>query len=140
MASRSNLAKIHIAAKELGLTEDAYRDTLRRITGKDSAHRITDHQAVKVLNHFQSQGWKPRGRRCSSPGFSIPADPQCRKIQALWITLHKAGVIKDGSDKALLSFVKRLTRRDRLEWCNGQDKFKVIEALKDWAARTGVQA
>ena len=137
MASKKNLAKIHIAKKELGLTDEIYRDILRNLTGQDSAARINDNQADKVLRLFISKGWKPKYQQ-ELPGITIPKDPQSKKIQAMWITLHKAGVVKNGSDLALLSFVKRVAQCDRLEWCRDIDKSNIIETLKAWAKREGV--
>ena len=42
---RSILAKIHIAAKEIGLGEDDYRDLLERVTGKRSASALAGRPA-----------------------------------------------------------------------------------------------
>lgn len=137
MPSQKNLAKIHIAKKDLGLTDDAYRDVLRNITGKDSSAKLTDNQALRVLRYFESRGFRPKKQR-SLPGMTVPTDPQSKKIRALWITLHKAGVVKNGTDLAMLAFVKRMVKRDRLEWCSIEEKNKVIEALKDWLGRGGV--
>ncbi len=143
--SRADLAKIHIAKKELCLTDEVYRDILRARfgKGKDSAAKLTPGQAWSLLGHFQKLGWKPKGAQ-KLPGMEIPADGQSKKIQALWINLHQAGVVKDGSDKALLGFVKRMTKhgtfpgKDHLRFCDSQDKHIVIEALKDWAKREHV--
>ena len=80
----------------------------------------------------------------STPGMEIPTDGQSKKIQALWITLHQAGKVRDGSDKALMAFAKRMTKtkdhpgKDHLKFCDKQDKWKIIEALKDWAKRENV--
>lgn len=137
MANRCNLAKLHIAKKELGLTDEAYRDTLRNITGKDSAAKITDNQAGKVLIHFKNLGWKPRGQ--AMPSVSVPNDPQSKKIQALWINMNQAGIVRHGSNVAMLAFVKKVTGVDRLEWCNAAQKSTVIEVLKDWAQREGLE-
>lgn len=136
--SKVTLAKIHIAKKELGLTDEAYRDILRRIAGKDSAAGISEAQAEKVLRHFVRLGWRPKYQQ-ELPGITIPKDLQSQKVRALWITLRKAGVVRNGSDLALLHFVKRVTGRHRLEWCSADDKNKVIEALKDWARREKVE-
>lgn len=135
--TKKNLAKIHIAKKDLGLTDDAYRDVLRNVCGKDSAAKLTDNQATRVLRYFEARGWKPKAQR-SLPGMGIPRDGQSKKIQALWITMHKAGKVRNSSDKAMLSMVKRVTGVDRLEWCSDAQKSAVIEALKDWAKREGV--
>jgi len=137
--SKKNLAKIHIAKKELHIPDDAYRDILQNLTGHDSSARINDTQAEKVLRFFiKVKGWKPKYQQ-QLPGITIPSDPMSKKIQALWITLHKAGVVKNGSDLALLSFVKRVAETDRLEWCKDSDKNRIIEALKAWAKREGIE-
>jgi len=137
MPTQKNLAKIHIAKKELQLSDDAYRDALRNVTGKESAAKLTDNQATRVLRYFESRGWKPKAQR-SLPGLTLPRDGQSRKIQALWITMHKAGKVRNSSDKALLAMVKRVTGVDRLEWCTDIQKSAVIESLKQWAKREGV--
>ena len=137
MPNQKNLAKIHIAKKDLGLSDDAYRDVLRNVCGKDSAAKLTDNQATRVLRYFESRGWKPKAQR-SLPGLTLPRDGQSRKIQALWITMHKAGKVRNSSDKALLAMVKRVTGVDRLEWCTDIQKSAVMESLKQWAKREGV--
>lgn len=129
---RAKLAKIHIAKKELGLTDEAYRDILRLHFQAESAKSLDDRQGTVLLNLFKAKGWAPKqaATKASLPGRSIPADGQSKKVQALWITLHRAGVVRDGSDRALLSFVRRITGRDRLQWCDAEQKGRVIEALK----------
>lgn len=135
--SRADLAKIHIAKKELGLTDQVYRDILMEQFRRDTAARLTPGQAFKLLQHFQRLGWKPKSQQ-RLPGMAAPPDGQSRKIQALWITLHQAGVIRDGRDQAMLAFVKRITGTDRLQWCDVGQKARVIEALKAMAAREHV--
>ncbi len=137
MPSRADLAKIHIAKKELGLTDDEYRDIMRHRFGKDSAAMLTPGQARRLLSYFRSRGWRPRRQR-SLPGMEVPPDPQSRKCLALWITLHKSGAVRHASDRALHAFVRRVTGRDHLRWCTVQEKGEVIEALKAWAKREGV--
>jgi len=143
--SKADLAKIHIAKKELALTDEVYRDILRSRFGKakDSAAKLTPVQAFSLLAHFRKLGWKPKGT-AKLPGMEIPTDGQSKKIQALWITLHKAGKVRDGSDKALMAFCKRMTAtkgnpgKDNLRFCDSQDMWKIIETLKDWAKREDV--
>lgn len=138
MPSRADLAKIHIAKKELGLTDDAYRDLLRERFGKESAAKLTPGQAYRLLEYFKYLGWRPRYQHRLPGVFSRPADPQEGKIVALWIELHKAGVVRDRSDHALQAFVLRMTRINNLKWCSTSEKNRLIEALKDWGAREGV--
>lgn len=141
--SKADLAKIHIAKKELGLTDEVYRDILRAQFRRDSSAKLTPGQAFALLAHFKKLGWKQRSQS-KLPGMEIPPDGQSKKIQALWITLHQAGKVRDGSDQALMAFVKRMTKtathpgKDHLRFCDNGDKWKIIEALKDWAKREGV--
>lgn len=65
------------------------------------------------------------------------AEAQLRMARGLWIELHKARAVRNGSDAALDAFVRRLTRVGRLEWCGSDQANTVIEALKDWSARVG---
>lgn len=137
MPSRIDLAKIHIAKKELGLTDEEYRDILYCQYRKKSSKDLTPGQAWKLLAYFKNMGWKPK-QQSALPGMSVPNDGQSKKIQALWITLNQAGIVKNGSNKAMMAFVKRITKKDQLKWCDSQEKNRVIEALKEWAARKEV--
>ena len=49
MASRANLAKIHIARKQLGMDEDTYRAMLQSVGGVQSSKDLDDAGATKVL-------------------------------------------------------------------------------------------
>lgn len=137
MPSNADLAKIHIAKKDLGLTDEVYRDILKARFRKDSSKNLTSGQAFQLINYFQKLGWKPSCQP-QLPGLNVPKDGQSKKALALWIVLHQAGVVRDGSDRGLMAFVKRQTGKDHLKWCDGVDKYKVIEALKDWAKRENV--
>ena len=61
-----------------------------------------------------------------------------RKIRALWFELAKAGVVRNKSEKAVLTFVKNQVKVERLQWATTQQKPQVIEALKDWSKRKDV--
>ncbi|HHO49272.1 MAG TPA: regulatory protein GemA [Desulfobacteraceae bacterium] len=99
MPSKKNLAKIHIAKKELGLTDEVYRDILRNRFKVESARDLTDLQAATLLSLFRQRGWRPAiGRKAKSdsreksrsgyiairPG---PAARQQRKVLAMWAQL-----------------------------------------------------
>jgi len=137
MPSRVDLAKIHIAAKELGIFDDDYRMVLWERYKKSSAKDLTPRQAWDLLSHFKQKGWRPRSStgRSKKKDVAQAQDPQSRMIRALWIELKKIGVLRDSTERALASFVKRMTGIDRLEWCDPLDKNRVIEALKGWVER-----
>jgi phage gp16-like protein len=149
MPTRADLAKIHIAAKEIGLDDEGYRHLLADRYRVESARELTPRQVADLLAHFRRLGWQARpGRQAkekSGSGSALASDPQSRKIRALWITLHKAGVVRDPSESALAAYVQRMTKSRvqpqgvaALQWCDGAQKHRIIEALKEWGKRTRV--
>lgn len=55
MPSSADLAKIHIAKKELGLTDEAYRDILRTHFRVESAKELAPKQVIVLLNKFRAK-------------------------------------------------------------------------------------
>ena len=49
--------------------------------------------------------------------------------------MHQIGVVKNPSEEALASYVKRITGVDALQWINGDQAETLIESLKKWAMR-----
>lgn len=58
VTSRRNtdLAKIHLAAKQLGMDDDTYRDLLQQVTGARSAKGLRPRQVAAVLQRFEQLG------------------------------------------------------------------------------------
>ncbi|HEX8485721.1 regulatory protein GemA [Sphingomonas sp.] len=131
---RSMLAKVHIAKKTLGLTDDDYVAVLLRIAGRESAGDCTAAELDAVLTDFKRMGFSPEARQ-KGPR---PADhPAAKKARALWISLGLLGVVRDPSEKALESFARRQLGCTRMAWANQGQVYKLIEALKAMAERTG---
>lgn len=125
---RPMVAKVHIARKELGLDEGTYREVLVRVTGRDSSAGCTDAQIEAVLMEFKRLGWAPKQTRRPLSG-----KPHVRKVWALWGELKPH--LRDGSPKALRSFVMRMTGVADPEWLTGEQATVVTEGLKAWLAR-----
>ncbi len=135
---RGLLGKVHIAQKTLGLDEDTYRDLLEARTGKRSAGKCSNAQLVDLIEYFKAQGFKPKKKAPARAGRRKLADGETqRKIRALWLTLYHLGLVADPAESALAAFVKRQAGIDDLRWLPGSQAYKVIEALKGWAARDG---
>ena len=136
-ARRRDLAKIHLARKDLGLDEDAYRQLLSTFGGAPSAADLSATGRARVLAHFKHLGWRPKGRNVSPasrhkrPGQKTQTD----KIRALWIEMHRAGIVRDRSERALARFVYRITGKHSPDWLDAHEANQVIETLKQWAAR-----
>lgn len=136
-ARKNDLAKIHIAKKDLGLDDDTYRTIVREI-GKSqtgSAADLTPGGRARVLQHFKSKGWKVRGSRKQkrvTPGGEILAtDAQVARIKLMWLKMADAGAVHERSESALRAWVKATTRRH-----HGQGTgYSAPEFLPDWAAQ-----
>ena len=135
---KTDYAKINIACKELGLDK---HQLISDRYGLESSKQLNAWQLADLYKHFRGLGWKVKRRpqaatgsegRTSSPEYG---DSKKRKIVALWITLHQAGVVKNGGDSALQAYVKRVTGKSNLAWCDGGECFRIIESLKSWAKR-----
>jgi phage gp16-like protein len=140
MPTRAEFAKIHIAVKELQISDDAYRDILRIQFNKESSKNLNSKEVGALLAHFKGLGWKPRyKKKGGEASLPLAQDRMSRKIRALWITLHKAGAVKDSSEQALGRFAKRITGVAALQWLDTEQKGKVIAALSQWSKRVGCQ-
>ncbi len=126
--TRADYAKINIACKELGL--DKYQLIGDRY-GLESSKQLTRHQLADLYAHFRRLGWTPRRSRKKDMDMGVTySDRQHRKVQALWITLGKKGIVRNRGDKAMNRFVKRLTGRDHLRWCGNRECQVLIQALE----------
>lgn len=131
------LAKIHIACQQLGMDEDSYRAMLMAIGRVQSSADLDVFGRARVLEHLVSLGWRPVPRgRSDHKIAATPANPQDKKIRALWLAMADAGIVKNREEAALLAYVKRVTGCDRLEWITSAQAGRVIESLKQWQERT----
>lgn len=132
--TNADYAKINIACKELGLDKHQLLSDRYEI---DSSKELSLWQLQDLYKHFKNLGWKAKqgAKNKKSPKYD---EPQQRKIVAMWITLHKAGVVRNGSDRALQAFVKGRTGVDNLKWCGCGDCHLAIEALKAMGLRANV--
>jgi phage gp16-like protein len=139
---RAMLAKVHLAAKELGLDEDTRRDVLERVTGQRSSADCTDAQLDELLREFRRMGWQPRPGRAAAPvartaAPKVASSPIAMKARAMWKSLDNLGAVRNGSEQALEAFAKRQLHVDRLQWADQSQGFRLIEALKAMAEREG---
>ncbi len=123
MPSRNDLAKIHIAKKELGLDESTYRGVLWDRYHKESAAELTESQAADLIDLFRQKGWRP-----ASFG-------QRGLIHILWRKLHAAGAVASTDESALAAFVEHATGKGDLRRLTVREASRVIEMLKKWLAR-----
>ncbi|MBF8271572.1 MAG: hypothetical protein HW380_677 [Magnetococcales bacterium] len=71
MPTRTDLAKIHIAKKELGLDDDAYREILQGRYGVTSSKGMSDADVRDFLSHCVLMGVEFRKNKSGSPSSGI---------------------------------------------------------------------
>lgn len=126
--SRNAMIKaVRAAARRLNLDDADRRALQREVTGRESLGDMTLAEIGKVLDRLNRDYKAPSGNRSYVP-----------KIKALWWSLYWLGAVAEPNDAAIGAFVARQTGKERLQFLGHREAFKVIEALKAWAARSGV--
>jgi phage gp16-like protein len=135
----TKLSLIHIAKKETGITDEAYRILLDSAAGITSASEINfEDQFNAVMKAFGNLGfksWKQQGKTTSRPQWPNTwgcSEDQRAKIEAMWKTCAR-----NPSDKALQAFIKRIARVDHPAFLRPHLARKVIIALGDMMRKAG---
>jgi len=131
---RAVTAKVHVAKKQLVMNDDDYRQIILDESGQMSLKACSDKQVERVLDRLTALGFKPLPKKGSRAGAQ---HPMAKKARALWISLHHLGVIENPSEQALEAFAKRQLNCERLVWARQSDAYRLIEALKAMAKRSG---
>lgn len=87
MISREKIALVHVGKKELGLSEEEYREILRHHGGVGSARDLDEEGFKKVIDHMKALGfWVKRSWEQSRPrdAGDLPTPDQLRVIEHLW--------------------------------------------------------
>ena len=139
MQNQKRLAIIHLAKKQLGLDEEAYRAILSG-AGVSSAKDIeTDAQFNSVMCAFARLGFLPSGRGVnkyrgavtgSNPGMI--SRRQEYYIKGLWALASRA---KD--EKSLRRMVKRIGKVDDISFLSRRAASALILALRDICWKAG---
>ncbi len=132
------LGKIHIAKKQLKIADDDYRALIANLTeGKTSCKDCTEKELGIIVEAMVGLGFKPAKPKVKLSPQASENPTQADKIRAMWIDLSGKGIVKNRGDDALLKFVKRLTKVDRVEWLNHDQAVAVITALTKMSEVSG---
>jgi len=137
MLNKSQLAILHIAAKELGLDEETYRDALQAHAGVRSAKELDYRGFQAIMGHFERAGFKrhqpanrPTGEPANPARRGMATAAQLRKIFVLWWSLG-GSYYRVGSEwKALRGFLKKRFRVDHENFLSFEKAHQAIEAMK----------
>ena len=146
--TRALIAKIHIAKTQLGLDDDTYRSLLHTATGKTSCANMANWEREIVLDAMRAKGFKSqkgsynKTTKKLSPKSGSAKHPEIDKIRAIWITMGQHSIVKDASETALNSYVKRMSATlnkgagvESVGWLNPAQAVAILEALKQWHRR-----
>jgi phage gp16-like protein len=132
------LAKIHVAKKELSLSDVDYRAVLNTGWSVESAKELTDPQLIEVINHFKSKGWQPNSGVKKKfgetkvpdikPGVDDDRKPLINKIEA---QLSELGRLQ--GRRVSWAYAEAILRRQGgeryLNWASNEALENVIRAL-----------
>ncbi len=133
---KSRLAIIHLAKKQCGIDDEAYRAILSG-AGLESAKDIeTDEQFNIVMKAFENLGFKTTSgklkRRTVPRAPGMITRPQEDYIKGLWELASRA---KD--EKSLRRIVKRIGKVDDIRFLSRSAASAVILALRDICWKAG---
>ena len=124
---------IHIAKFQLNIDDDTYRHLLQTLTQKNSTKIMTIWELKKVVDNLKAKGFKVKPPKKAAK--ITATEPVHKKIRSLWLKLADAGKVKNRSEKAINSYVKRITGVEVMDWLTEKQAMVVIESLKCWQAR-----
>jgi phage gp16-like protein len=134
-ARRADLAQIHTLAKELQLSEDAYRDLMATVCGGVRSAALLDvsgrQRFISHLRRCLGRPDQPAARR----GITRELRPQERKLWALWMQLAEAGAVQHRTMSALDSYAQRQAGVARVEWLTQPQLDALVESAKQWLQR-----
>ncbi len=127
---RADLAKIHLAAKQLGLDDDAYRDVMFSVCQVRSAAELSYEGRAKLLAHFERCGFKPAstGKRAGRP---VPAPDRVGQVKRIRAQLISLGRLPDSYADGI---AKQMFGVEKYEWCL-PDQLQAISAALGYQQR-----
>ena len=138
---------IHVGCRELGIDSETRRAMQLQLVGKESLTAMTEAERKQVLEALKARGFKPFGDP-KSGGRGRPAAkrPDVRFAHVLWRLLVAAGEAKVAGPKGLNAFIRARFERtwgyvplDIDVMQEAAEIRDVVEALKDWCHRKGVE-
>ena len=134
---KKDLAKIHIAKKQLGLDEETYRAMLQMVAGVESAADLTADGRRKVLAHLSKAGFK-RGKGAAKypgrPDFDQLNDTGKRAMMEK-VEAHLAEAKRPWA--YVHGMAKRMFKVERVQWCTPGQLHRIVSALEYDARRHG---
>lgn len=127
------VALLHVAKKQLGLTDDDYRAMLSRAAGVNSAADLSDDGFQLVVFEFERLGFRSTKAKTSfghRRGFASPA--QVAAIRSLWREWRGED---DPGEAALNAWLTKFHKVSALRFVSADKVTAVLVALKSMVGR-----
>ncbi len=124
MITKKQLALIHIAKNQLGLSDPEYRALLAEF-GVKSSKDLTNPQFDRVMKKFQADGFVPINNATRTTPRTTPERakaPMMRKIGAILNELNLTWAYADG-------IARRMFGVDKVDWVHPDQLHAVVTAL-----------
>lgn len=121
---------VHAAVRANGMDDEDRKAIMAEKFGKHSMSDMTTAEITQLLNHLN------RARNQQSPAGHRA---HVGKIRALWWSLYWLGEVESSDERAISAFVKRQTGVSALRFVDHKSGRAVIEGLKAWLTRVGVE-
>lgn len=115
---------IKAAQQYLKMDDETYRRVLVRLTGKDSATKLTPDELGTVRDYFHAQGYPRRSPKKYGRKPNVPVSKKSvlNKIEAL---LADAGRPWEYAE----SMAERMFNRQKIDWLDHSELTKLMQAL-----------
>jgi phage gp16-like protein len=123
----ADLAKIHVAKKQLGISDEDYRAMLWAQARVTSAKDLDHVGRAKVLAHLERLGFKAKASPTTKrPQRPTPAPEKLKLVRRIRAQLISLGRLPDTYAD---SIAKQMFGVDFYEWCTPEQLHKVSAAL-----------
>jgi hypothetical protein len=113
------LALVHIAKKEIPLSDDEYRDVIAYWGVKSSAD-MPNPELEELVKYFESLGFKKKAMDPRDPGAGVG------QIHALQIRVREEAMKLHNGEERLKGLVKKIAKEDDLRSCRNVKKLKQL--------------
>jgi hypothetical protein len=113
------LALVHIAKKEIPLSDDEYRDVIA-YWGVSSSADMSIRELEDLVKYFESLGFKKKVIDTRDPG------PGVGQIKALQERIREEAEKLNNGEQRLKGLVKKIAKADDLKVCRNVKKLKQI--------------
>jgi len=130
MLSNKQIALVHVACKQLGISEDDRHGIQEAVGGARSLTRMSEQGWRNLVRHFEARGFKSP-LALEHPEFEIRNSKSklLRKLYMEWRDLR--GYYEPGKERAALrGFLRKRFGTDHERFLSPEQAIKAIEAVK----------